>query len=256
MKCVNRAQIQKNRQLAGQVCISLGFSGYSSHNVSMVDENGEIKQRPGAKARESINLLRLVNRRFQREAIHFDNMAQSTNVEEIVGARQQCSALYVECVPHATIPIDTKPNEQPIPSPPEATTVAPTPPDDIPPATVEPKPAKPTKPDGPPTETSTVKPSPPKPIKPPKPDDDKPEKPAHEPPPPHPNVIEPQIRPGQTPTVIVPFEEKNETVHLISDNFKAAWTASVFIDGDLACIGVLLDRFWVLVESSCMSSVE
>lgn len=46
------------------------------------------------------------------------------------------------------------------------------------------------------------------------------------------------------------------TLSVIEDNFNAPWTASVYIDGNLACIGVLLDRQWVLVENSCVESIE
>lgn len=52
-------------------------------------------------------------------------------------------------------------------------------------------------------------------------------------------------------------ENGNATEPVIfEDNFSAPWLASIYIDGDLMCIGVLLDRQWVLVESSCVESAE
>lgn len=56
---------------------------------------------------------------------------------------------------------------------------------------------------------------------------------------------------------IEPVDHGNATeLRIIENNFKAPWIVSIYIDGDLTCIGVLLDRQWVLVESGCVESAE
>lgn len=265
VKCVNRQPI-RNRELAGQICTLLGFSGYSFHNVSRVDENGQIKLRPGSIARNAPDFTSFAkhswdHRRFKRTPklkIPTDlKKNRNANMEEIVGAPQECLAMYVECVPHSTLPIDTLPDEKP---PPKVTTEIPLP--EPPAQPIAPIPVEPTKPTPPadPIEPTTVGPTEPTtfgPIEPTQvePAHPIPVKPAENPP--QPNPIEPEIQPDKTPTVIVHFEEKNNTnVHVIDDNFNAPWAASVFIDGDLACIGILLDRYWALVQSSCVEKAE
>lgn len=92
------------------------------------------------------------------------------------------------------------------------------------------------------------------PITDPKPDDPpkKPDMPNQE------SEIKPVVQPDTVPTVVVP---SNETVipaeiKPIEKKFYAPWSAGVYFNGELRCIGVLLDRNWVLAESSCVDDLK
>lgn len=73
--------------------------------------------------------------------------------------------------------------------------------------------------------------------------------------------IKPVIQPDKVPVVVVPFH--NKTIHeskkpetsIVAKEEHWTWGASVLINGKLSCIGVLLDRVWVLVESSCVKDI-
>lgn len=98
--------------------------------------------------------------------------------------------------------------------------------------------------DLPTTEHATIEPITPIPVPPPNTSDHPPIDPEHE----H-TTIEPNHLPDD--------EHGNSTgPGIFEDNFSAPWLASIYIDGDLMCIGVLLDRQWVLVENSCVASAE
>lgn len=211
VRCVNRAEVQKNAELAGETCTLLGFSGYSAHNVLMVDANGEFKPKQPEKQHPKMILnhfnMRSLDRlgRFKRNL----NMKEPINnqLSEFVGTPQQCFALSVECVPHIVIPWNNPSDpitESPLIEPDDTT-----------------------------TENPKLKP-------------DK-----------HVEPIKPIIQPDQKPTIIVPLDSNNDTkVEFITENFSAPWAASIYIDGNLACIGVLLDRYWILAERKCFDSVK
>lgn len=72
--------------------------------------------------------------------------------------------------------------------------------------------------------------------------------------------IEPIIQPDKIPTVIVPSDPNTEEdeikpPHIAGDD-HFPWSANIFINGNLSCNGVLLERFWALVESSCVQNIE
>lgn len=227
VKCVRRGDQTTNTELAGVICFSLGFSGYNFFNVSRVDENGGIQRRnpPGAE-RNAYYQVYLPNARqtgsfgrtmYKRSVDAIDLHHQIRSHEIIIGAPQkQCNALYLECVPHSHIPTDD--NETP---------------------TVE--------------HTTTI----PEPIGPPLDDEN------HHTTVPSTN-LHPSIDPDHEHTTILPIEpdhlpvehENTTELRIIEDNFSAPWLASIYIDGDLTCIGILLDRQWVLVDSSCVESAE
>lgn len=77
-----------------------------------------------------------------------------------------------------------------------------------------------------------------------------------------PDKIEPIIIQTDTApnTVIPPKKIKNETTHfevqVHESNFYAPWSASVFINGYLKCVGVLIDHLWVLTEASCVADIK
>lgn len=233
VECVRRGDPQKNKELASQVCFSLGFTGYTFFNVSRVDENGLIQTRghqspernvplaaaymPNARSSFIVQsgLHHLVTRDVDVELRDSKHHKQSHEI--VVGAPpKQCFALYLECVPHSIIPIiDIKPTEtspKPIDS-------------DV---TERPKP----------NETSP-KPKPTSEITPTKE-------------PPSPSHFEPI-----SPVEIDPVQHENDTTpEIIKDNFSAPWTASVYINGHLTCIGILFDRQWILVDNICVKTVE
>lgn len=75
------------------------------------------------------------------------------------------------------------------------------------------------------------------------------------------NKIEPIIQTHTVPNAVIPPKIiKNETtknkVLVHERNFYAPWSASVYINGYLKCLGVLIDRFWVLTETSCVAEIE
>lgn len=39
-------------------------------------------------------------------------------------------------------------------------------------------------------------------------------------------------------------------------NFSAPWNADIFINGDPACNGILVDRFWIAAESGCLNRTK
>lgn len=248
VRCVNRLQHRKNSELAGQTCTMLGFSGYSSHNVLMVDENGDPKRKPPAPkekadfrqfGRHSWDRLGSPPHRylFKRSIDSPPAEGNANRFTELVGApRHQCFALYVECVPHSLIPII-------VPDPNNIDETTTLPPVEI---TTQKKPQE--------TSTHTsVETTTKDPIEitteKPKPKPEEPKKPV--------KPIEPVIQIDDKPTIVVPFEPENDTItEVITNNFSAPWTASIFIDGELTCIGVLLGQNWVLVERSCVENVK
>lgn len=210
VRCVNRLEIRKNAELAGQTCTLLGFSGYQSHNVVMVNENGAVKEKRPPNHGRNADFTAFGKHSWDRmgkdrylfkRSINLDNNLHATqdddHLMEIVGTPQQCFALSIVCVPHMSLPFentnfdDISSNEK---------------------TTLSPHPLKIT------TE----------------------------------NIIETTTRKIET--------HKNHAKpigsEIIIDNFAAPWVGSIFVDGDLTCIGVLLDRFWVLVQKDCIDSVR
>lgn len=72
--------------------------------------------------------------------------------------------------------------------------------------------------------------------------------------------IKPIINIDKIPTVIAHF---NQTIHL-AENFLVTketevhwpWAARIYVNGKLECVGVLLDKFWVLTESKCLKLIK
>lgn len=202
----------------------------------MVNENGEAKTR-----RPPININRDVGPfakyswdRFRRSV---DNQASFDqfgfdHFAELVGSPQNCYALSIECVPHKVIPpnppVADSTTQSPvviISSTEMSSTSSPTIAVEITSTTETSNPEKPNKLDA----TTII------PITP----------------------IDPVIQPGGKPTVVVPFEPDNHTeIQYVTENFHMPWTASIYIDGDLSCIGILLGELWVLAESSCVNSTR
>lgn len=232
VRCVRRLEIQKNAELAGQTCTMLGFSGYSSHNVVMVNKDGEFKHKPSSEISHRVNLVRqsffdrhTLPRLYKRSTMDMDinaflHASQDENdldmIDEIVGAPRECFALSIQCIPHMTLPIVNPDPEMPS----DVTTVAP----QVPQTTTTIAPAK----------TNSTS------------NDSQQAKP-----------LEPIIQPNKVPHTFVPISDDNQTQpDIITENFNAQWLASIFIDGDLVSIGVLLDRYWVLSEKTVIDTVK
>lgn len=207
--CVTRRDERKEMGKIGEVCFSLGFTGYSFHNLSRVDENGEIITKRPPIQRNNFYLQHLEARRFYKRSISpkdaiIETQNQNVQFEEIVGAPQQCLALYLECVPHSVVPIiEIQPTEAPI-------------------------------------ETTT--------------ENKKTNEPSKEQ---HSDIIPTNPHHEETITPNAPIlPNLNETETQIDKDFHAPWIGSVFIDGSLSCVCVLLDRSWVLVDNKCLEGVE
>lgn len=71
--------------------------------------------------------------------------------------------------------------------------------------------------------------------------------------------INPVVQPNSAPTIIVPAVNYTKPAESTSDHLDdehLPWSASIYINGQLACNGVLFDRIWVGVEGSCVTSVK
>lgn len=237
--CLNRIEIKKNNETARGMCLLLGFSAYSFHNISTVDEDGRIKRprevlisSPDDGSTSNLHLL------TKRSDDIFDvqkNDKKGLFFSEMVGAPKQCAGLYIQCVPHTIVPI-----ENPIPDP---KTDAPT---KVPEESTKPTPSiKPTKP----IETPEQNTKPSVPIK--------PTKPSHSVKPIQPIV--PVVQPDKTPSVVFPFNQtihQHEVVDEDTDELFFPWSLNVFVNGNLSCNGILLDKFWALAESDCVNKTE
>lgn len=212
VKCVRRADQIGNTELASIVCFSLGFTGHTFFNISRVDEKGEIQRRDPPEHERSAHYYQayLPNSRqassFGRFKRNADPIVPHQHAIMVGAPSQICNAIYVECIPHSTIPVG-------------------------PPPVPEPDTPKPI--DG----ETTVSP-------PPKPTVHPPVDPEHE----H-ITLEPDHLPDA--------ENGSSTEPIVfEDNFSAPWLASIYIDGELMCLGILLDRQWILVENSCVELAE
>ncbi|XP_031617390.1 serine protease nudel-like isoform X2 [Contarinia nasturtii] len=228
VRCVRRMEPQKNSELAGETCTLLGFSGYVSHNVIMVNKDGDFKAKP-RDHNHRVNFMRqtvfdrhsMPRFMFKRSLdinkfLHVSQDDDDLNMSDIiVGAPCECFALSIQCVPHMVMPIINPTPGELLPSDNETS---------------------------PPTSTNT-------PVTTPKPT-------AHPTEPQQSKPIEPIIQPEKVPNIIVPIPANDRQEDIIVDNFSAPWIASIFIDGDLSSIGVLLDRYWVLSEKTVIDSVN
>lgn len=189
--CFRRHNVRVNGdQIAGQICSTIGFTGYTYHNISTVNQDGEIKQRRPVKAeRLQLDFLHDIQSiRSKRDTVRV------TANEEMVSAPKDknCLGLYIECAPHSIIPIE----DPPIPVP---------------------------------TTTPSV---------------DK-------------TTITPSIIPDNVFTTEKAFDiDFNKTIIDEFTNFTAPWLASIFINGDPACIGILVDKFWVIANSKCVNGTK
>lgn len=219
--CVRRGNLAKNTELAGLICFKLGFSGYNFFNVSSVDANGEILSRdlPEQK-RNAFYQDYLPN---TRQAGSFGRPMYKRSVDTIDLHHQIRSHEIIIGAPQKhcnALYLECVPHSH-IPTDDNGTPS--------------------------PSEHITTTPESIAPI----PDDA-----VHHTTVPSTNS-HPSIHPENEHTTNLPAEFGNTTEpRIIEDNFSAPWIASVYIDGDLKCIGVLLDRNWVLVDSSCVELAE
>lgn len=74
-----------------------------------------------------------------------------------------------------------------------------------------------------------------------------------------PPTIVPIIQPHLKPSVILEYNathiNTSESV-VVSEEEHWTWSASIYVDGKLICVGVLVDKFWVLTEKSCIETVK
>lgn len=76
--------------------------------------------------------------------------------------------------------------------------------------------------------------------------------------------LNPLFRPDKVPAIVAEF---NQTIHhslkpssatagQYEDSVHWPWSASIYVSGKLVCVGVLLDRSWVITESTCLKLVR
>lgn len=225
VKCVSH-NTEQNKKLAGIVCFSLGFSAPAFFNLSRVDANGAIlhKHNPPSHARNAYYEKYLPWRERQTSGFGHGIYKRSMNTDDLPHQMESYEIMIAAPNPDCNaiylecVPHSLVPIDDPV-TPPVA------------PATVIPGPTIPL-PDA--VNPQAIVPS---------------------------SDIHPQIHPATNSTpqsdALSPVSHKNETAHrVIDENFSAPWIASVYIDGTLMCIGVLLDRQWILAENDCVESAE
>lgn len=221
VKCVRRGDLNANTELAGLICFSLGFSGFNFFNVSRVDEKGEILRRdPPGPPRNAYYQEYLTN---TRQAGSFGRSIYKRSIDTIDSHHHIRSHEVIVAAPPKTchaLYLECVPHSHvPIDEPTTEHT------------TTIPEPSVPSNQDH--RQTTTV---------------------------PSTNVhasTDPEHEPTTGSSIVPDDEHGNATEpRVIEDNFKAPWLASIYIDGDLMCIGVLLDRQWILVDNNCVESAE
>lgn len=266
--CVDPNEINRNgAQMAGEICSMLGFSGYSFFNVtslfrdsSKVLRSSETLRKPFSKHLHTHydHTLRHLRKRHNDPNEFWSDMPSDLRdgilFSEMVGTPQSCARFYIECVPHPVFPVviplpdGIRPNHSnpslPMPSHPKPTDAShappqsqPSPPSQGPPQVpAQSQPSLPTKvpSDMPPTPVPVQTPPQPSPI---------PLPPTQSPPQsqPKPQPQPPSLRPPSS-------EHKND------EHFP--WSASIFIEGRLACNGILFDQIWIGVEASCVTAIK
>lgn len=74
-----------------------------------------------------------------------------------------------------------------------------------------------------------------------------------------PPALVPVIQPEERPTVVVEYNAThidNMPIEIASEEDHWPWSASIYANGRLICVGVVIDRFWVLTEKGCMDSLR
>lgn len=221
VKCVRRGSQHENTQLAELVCFSLGFSGYTFFNVSRVDDKGEIQR-----ARDP-HVGQVRNDYYQS---YLPNARQAGSFGRAIYKRS--TSVIDQMQPHEIIV--GAPSKSCSALYLECVPHSHVPIDDNNSNTTTEHPAINPEPTTENINHQTTEPS---------------------------TSVHPSKDPEHEITTITPIEPNNEhenatELRIIEDNFKAPWLASIYIDGDLKCIGVLLDRQWVLVENSCVEDAE
>lgn len=219
VECVQH-DTNKNTERAGLVCFSLGFSGYNFFNVSRVDENGNI-QRRHQPSQERNAYYQDYLQWTERQAGNFGHGIYKRSVHTNDLHHQIESHEIIVGAPMEqcnALYLECVPHSHIPTDDPEPPSIDHT--------TIIPEPNPPS-PDGLNHQTTV------------------------------PNAEPEHATNSPLEPTILPAEHENATKpRIIEDNFRAPWIASVYVDGDLICIGVLLDRQWVLVENSCVESVE
>lgn len=67
--------------------------------------------------------------------------------------------------------------------------------------------------------------------------------------------IVPHAKPGKVPNIVVETNKHKETT-TFETHEHWPWVASIYINGELKCIGVLLDRNWVLADDHCINRAK
>lgn len=68
--------------------------------------------------------------------------------------------------------------------------------------------------------------------------------------------IKPIIQPDKPPIVIVEYNQTLIDNHFGVEEEHWPWSARIYIDGKLVCIGILLDKYWVVTEGTCLKLVK
>lgn len=86
-----------------------------------------------------------------------------------------------------------------------------------------------------------------------------PHKQPHKPKPSHLKPVKPSIIHNSIPVVVV-HANATITVHNETDTVTTSenwpWITSIYVNGDFQCLGVLLDRHWVLADETCINKTR
>lgn len=211
---------------AKDVCTILGFSGSNYHNTtSFMNTNLHID--PSLATKENVFRMNIDDPRnhFERENSRAANtdlsIKKSVNplIEHVLPMEKDCTALYVECVPKSNSNEALKilkPGQ-------EVTDLKALDIDQLKPI-ITPK-AKP---------QVAVQPSPSKLITKQKED-----------------TVNKVVEKIQNLTLLV-----NNKLHQADEYLHWPWLADIYVNGKLHCIGILVDKNWVLVHQTCYDNVK
>lgn len=237
LTCFRRVEInRRGAEIAGEICSILGFSGYSFFNVTRV-AGGAINPRESSNEEsDAVHFTKHVHSDFDSD-LHFRSKRETDfngivevdkrngiYYEQFVSAPRSCPGLYLECVPHAKIPVQHLR------------------PDGIEPGTLAPIPESTTLISVATTEDPvTSAPLPPLP-------------PLTE----APTEVPVAQSSTEEPSTRAPDRKSatglSNATQLGDENF--AWNSIIFINGEMACSGILLSAFWILARAECLDEID
>lgn len=226
--CVRRVEVnQRGAEIAGHICSMLGFSGYSFFNSTPV---GSGVKSPRESQDEEFSISRATLHSFDHEE-HFrrkreinpSDLVEITRqngiyYEQFVSTPNRCPGMYIECIPHAKLSDKpVRPDNLGPPPPPEPTTLPP------PTTTVSQT-----------TELDEIAST---------------------------TTIRPDAK-KQNPIIIKTTTERimpkpvPKLDKLQLSNEEMAWNAIIFVNGQMACGGILTAPVWIIGHFDCLKSIS